>query len=140
MIRRPPISTRTDTLFPYTTLFRSAVGIPNNRDVGSGPQKIGKWLDRRPVMTDHNCPICPDGACASAVQIAYDCLGPVERIHVRAQVQAKAPAVETLQGRLWLQRRFEQVGEGLVPGDESDNQAKLEVGLCAHQATEIPPE
>src|SRR3546814_11025533 len=23
MIRRPPISTRTDTLFPYTTLFRS---------------------------------------------------------------------------------------------------------------------
>src|SRR3546814_17331694 len=24
-IRRPPISTRTDTLLPYTTLFRSAV-------------------------------------------------------------------------------------------------------------------
>src|SRR3546814_4654651 len=27
MIRRPPRSTRTDTLFPYTTLFRSATGI-----------------------------------------------------------------------------------------------------------------
>src|SRR3546814_5626463 len=26
MIRRPPISTRTDTLFPYTTLFRSLLG------------------------------------------------------------------------------------------------------------------
>src|SRR3546814_1991933 len=26
MIRRPPRSTRTDTLFPYTTLFRSAWG------------------------------------------------------------------------------------------------------------------
>src|SRR3546814_13674679 len=25
MMRRPPRSTRTDTLFPYTTLFRSAV-------------------------------------------------------------------------------------------------------------------
>src|SRR3546814_21002149 len=25
MIRRPPGSTRTDTLFPYTTLFRSAL-------------------------------------------------------------------------------------------------------------------
>src|SRR3546814_7161161 len=25
MLRRPPISTRTDTLFPYTTLFRSRV-------------------------------------------------------------------------------------------------------------------
>src|SRR3546814_19520718 len=29
MIRRPPRSTRTDTLFPYTTLFRSAVGSVN---------------------------------------------------------------------------------------------------------------
>src|SRR3546814_4367001 len=28
MIRRPPRSTRTDTLFPYTTLFRSAAGAP----------------------------------------------------------------------------------------------------------------
>src|SRR3546814_5107559 len=27
MVRRPPISTRTDTLFPYTTLFRSVVGL-----------------------------------------------------------------------------------------------------------------
>src|SRR3546814_19974506 len=27
MIRRPPISTRTDTLFPYTTLFRSCEAI-----------------------------------------------------------------------------------------------------------------
>src|SRR3546814_14121966 len=26
MIRRPPESTRTDTLFPYTTLFRSPLG------------------------------------------------------------------------------------------------------------------
>src|SRR3546814_19563354 len=40
MIRRPPRSTRTDTLFPYTTLFRSgeAVGLPEgqmgNSEVG----------------------------------------------------------------------------------------------------------
>src|SRR3546814_7805255 len=27
MIRRPPRSTRTDTLFPYTTLFRSHAGV-----------------------------------------------------------------------------------------------------------------
>src|SRR3546814_4666115 len=31
MIRRPPISTRTDTLFPYTTLFRS-LNVPIVRD------------------------------------------------------------------------------------------------------------
>src|SRR3546814_9778561 len=45
MIRRPPRSTRTDTLFPYTTLFRGldpavgarAVGLPGAR----GPQVQG---------------------------------------------------------------------------------------------------
>src|SRR3546814_15761733 len=31
MIRRPPRSTRTCTLFPYTTLFRSAIGGRNYR-------------------------------------------------------------------------------------------------------------
>src|SRR3546814_11625715 len=30
MIRRPPRSTRTDTLFPYTTLFRSNAGNAND--------------------------------------------------------------------------------------------------------------
>src|SRR3546814_7917150 len=30
MIRRPPRSTRTDTLFPYTTLFRSSRRGPKN--------------------------------------------------------------------------------------------------------------
>src|SRR3546814_11419828 len=34
MIRRPPRSTRTDTLFPYTTLFRS----PPPPDVLDGPR------------------------------------------------------------------------------------------------------
>src|SRR3546814_3223387 len=32
MIRRPPRATRTDTLFPYTTLFRSPVGNAAGRD------------------------------------------------------------------------------------------------------------
>src|SRR3546814_16502022 len=31
MIRRPPRSTRTDTLFPYTTLFRSSLGVEGER-------------------------------------------------------------------------------------------------------------
>src|SRR3546814_10023036 len=31
MIRRPPRSTRTDTLFPYTTLFRSRASPADNR-------------------------------------------------------------------------------------------------------------
>src|SRR3546814_4637958 len=35
MIRRPPRSTRTDTLFPYTTLFRS-IELPPVRRQGGG--------------------------------------------------------------------------------------------------------
>src|SRR3546814_12828183 len=33
MIRRPPRSTRTDTLFPYTTLFRSVLAHDHEIDV-----------------------------------------------------------------------------------------------------------
>src|SRR3546814_7065467 len=36
MIRRPPRSTRTDTLFPYTTLFRSYFR-PDRGGLGSAP-------------------------------------------------------------------------------------------------------
>src|SRR3546814_7170728 len=36
MIRRPPRSTRTDTLFPYTTLFRSVVVMRYGEVVESG--------------------------------------------------------------------------------------------------------
>src|SRR3546814_3623749 len=32
MLRRPPRSTRTDTLFPYTTLFRSPARDANQRE------------------------------------------------------------------------------------------------------------
>src|SRR3546814_12902964 len=38
MIRRPPRSTRTDTLFPYTTLFRS----PDRHWFGSAPQILAE--------------------------------------------------------------------------------------------------
>src|SRR3546814_9974337 len=46
MIRRPPRSTRTDTLFPYTTLFRSYAcrarrgGLPALPGQGLSPRKL----------------------------------------------------------------------------------------------------
>src|SRR3546814_4539998 len=46
MIRRPPRSTRTDTLFPYTTLFRSWFPF------GRGPRVcIGAGFAQQEVMT-----------------------------------------------------------------------------------------
>src|SRR3546814_8665549 len=37
MIRRPPRSTRTDTLFPYTTLFRSKLSAADSEKAESKP-------------------------------------------------------------------------------------------------------
>src|SRR3546814_2481741 len=54
MIRRPPRSTRTDTLFPYTTLFRSAAAQGSEcapardrrlrRRAGAGPHLAAPFL------------------------------------------------------------------------------------------------
>src|SRR3546814_1181932 len=52
MIRRPPRSTRTDTLFPYTTLFRSvhrrgAQHLPH-RSRRRGPRRVAQGQGSRP--------------------------------------------------------------------------------------------
>src|SRR3546814_8408691 len=41
MLRRPPRSTRTDTLFPYTTLFRSLGELVIQADRASVAQSLG---------------------------------------------------------------------------------------------------
>src|SRR3546814_18901714 len=46
MIRRPPRSTRTDTLFPYTTLFRSGI--------------LGTGAAIRVVIVERSDSIAPD--------------------------------------------------------------------------------
>src|SRR3546814_12526446 len=60
MILRPPISTRTDTLFPYTTLFRSRPVRGTPQGIGNAPRRHclprfgpgialvdGRFLERR---------------------------------------------------------------------------------------------
>src|SRR3546814_9384958 len=59
MFRRPPRSTRTDTLFPYTTLFRSlAAGRGSSEARGlippSGPVALARaWGDQSPHALFH---------------------------------------------------------------------------------------
>src|SRR3546814_10054760 len=53
MIRRPPRSTRTDTLFPYTTLFRSIGTAPR----GPGPERMGGFVET--YMRAHKHPADP---------------------------------------------------------------------------------
>src|SRR3546814_3874976 len=58
MIRRPPSSTRTDTLFPYTTLFRSR----DYRTQGKfpvfdqGQSEISGWTDDDALVIDSGFP------------------------------------------------------------------------------------
>src|SRR3546814_11843807 len=58
MIRRPPRSTRTDTLFPYTTLFRSCVP-------AGGAQRGGGAARPQRRRQEHHAEK-PDGRGASA--------------------------------------------------------------------------
>src|SRR3546814_2218956 len=56
MIRRPPRSTRTDTLFPYTTLFRSVPGCarpvaPRRWRVEARTGRLAVTVDRFAIMT-----------------------------------------------------------------------------------------
>src|SRR3546814_8355318 len=46
MIRRPPRSTRTDTLVPYTTLFRSPDHATALRSIFAGLSQAGRGRDR----------------------------------------------------------------------------------------------
>src|SRR3546814_12607609 len=58
MIRRPPRSTRTDTLFPYTTLFRSALVVRLKRMANlksvvwaqEEPKNNGAWCFVDPLI------------------------------------------------------------------------------------------
>src|SRR3546814_1628019 len=59
MLRRPPRSTRNDTLFPYTTLFRSRVGllqavVPLGLDVGVVDQQQGRIVRQATLLAHHH--------------------------------------------------------------------------------------
>src|SRR3546814_10462724 len=57
MIRRPPRSTRTDTLFPYTTLFRSAADVlmPDLERVGG----ISEYVKVAHMAEAFDIPVSP---------------------------------------------------------------------------------
>src|SRR3546814_10813162 len=51
MIRRPPKSTRPDTLFPYTTLFRSAA--PDRAQAADDAPPAPQWNDTVLAAAEH---------------------------------------------------------------------------------------
>src|SRR3546814_18687507 len=75
MIRRPPRSTRTDTLFPYTTLFRSDVERGRRQDRTDGTPVSGRLLRSPNPLTG--------GTCGLAFGIAGECRLEIRRASCR---------------------------------------------------------
>src|SRR3546814_12077451 len=70
MIRRPPRSTRTDTLFPYTTLFRSKE-LGANGLTHFGRDLVGRMNERRMLidLSHANMQTMADTIAASKVSV-----------------------------------------------------------------------
>src|SRR3546814_1139445 len=67
MVRRPPRSTRTDTLFPYTTLFRSRLAVTGETDQQTAePAVDGIARQRRDAETGGGG-LCRRGCVVAAV-------------------------------------------------------------------------
>src|SRR3546814_9200750 len=109
MIRRPPISTRTDTLFPYTTLFRSFETLfLKLRGAGLGHAvERAAFDDRRQVRVDQQLAE-PVGAVATAAG-EPSAQGAMQFRRVHAQPEAAAGVVDLAQGG-------ECRGQGRDPG------------------------
>src|SRR3546814_3119325 len=79
MIRRPPISTRTDTRFPYTTLFRSRHARATTARVRShhlDPSPCTRPLRRRPRTCNYPCSAGFGKPWPGARPVAPSCLPP----------------------------------------------------------------
>src|SRR3546814_6303534 len=59
MIRRPPRSTRTDTLFPYTTLFRSLKRRGGGKSGTGGRTRTDNLIPQRRILSPLRLPIPP---------------------------------------------------------------------------------
>src|SRR3546814_17593415 len=121
MIRRPPRSTRTDTLFPYTTLFRSLVQGGVERLRGSQVAAVG--------LLDHH-PRAP-GAAAG-----------VERAnHGREQASPDSQAVTTLIGGAHLlpppHEGYGGVVFGVAPTQSRTSHLDMQ-RLCAARLRQAP--
>src|SRR3546814_16556767 len=81
MLRRPPRSTRTDTLFPYTTLFRSATSAtlairrfrhPSTHGAGYGAVGPGEYVMGTHLSAARDCKLATVGRPVTAAQRTLD--------------------------------------------------------------------
>src|SRR3546814_5784424 len=89
MIRRPPRSTRTDTLFPYTTLVRSAqheMLAKSHLAASTQSHPMAGHIDPRMSPDQYAQYIAAASAAANARSTAMSHSGQIGRAHVRTPV------------------------------------------------------
>src|SRR3546814_13593575 len=91
MIRLPPRSTRTDTLFPYTTLFRSSDG---ERDMAVADHRDAGRTQRRAQRGEIGMAVVPADEGGAADHAGQAGAGDVERAVVRGAGRAHDGVVE----------------------------------------------
>src|SRR3546814_4046588 len=124
MIRRPPRSTRTDTLFPYTTLFRSGDIQPAGPVVGDAAFGL---------TGETQCPNEPALWCG-ALQIERD-LPDRAVLHHQKGIKRIGRAIEAQP--ICFARKHRNLAERLQSGRSEENTAELQslmrnkyAGLC----------
>src|SRR3546814_16001912 len=104
MIRRPPRSTRTDTLCPYTTLFRSYYeGRPAGEDANAllDPRTIREWVEARQ-------PARAARIDTSTMAIEVECVRPVEAYRQQRLVVLPLAEADAI---VWLDPAgYEEIG------------------------------
>src|SRR3546814_15470976 len=104
MIRRPPRSTRTDTLFPYTTLFRSPSRVYRGRASAGGPE-----MAPRPYWTGYlklslvTCAVSLTPATSDREKVRFHTLNSKTGNRVRSRYvdAATATGIATCRERGW---------------------------------------
>src|SRR3546814_15571657 len=114
MIRRPPRSTRTDTLFPYTTLFRSVVAQRTGHPRGRGPLSLDEFC-----ALDHALISAEGGGFSGLVDDTLAMMDRRRRVTVSVQTYALAPLVVANSDCLCtLPRRFLAKYAAAIRSDE----------------------
>src|SRR3546814_21177887 len=109
MLRRPPRSTRTDTLFPYTTLFRAWSARSRLADQGScgGERGIRAHGEPKPTTVFETVPFVRSGSSPSTTLLGRDATSASGQVRRSAKnspsraAAASARAAERWVGKEW---------------------------------------
>src|SRR3546814_17189769 len=117
MIRRPPRSTRTDTLFPYTTLFRSIVA---EREAGAAPAlrqqqaEQAIFLERLVHRRGRGAQFFAFGGFGAQQGAQFPGLGDIAFSHFRRREAGKGISLAFRSGSLTFRSEERRVGKGCM--------------------------